>query len=523
MRPRPDPAEDLILVVDDTDGGRFLKAQVLRKSGYKVMEATNGEQAMQLTAATSPALVLLDVGLPDVSGYEVCRRIRQSPTLSHVVVLQTSATFVEDGDKVRGLEGGADGYLIEPIDAAVLLATVRALLRMRRAEKDLAELLEREHDARREAEVANRIKDDFVATVSHELRTPLNAIVGWSYLLREGRLDDNARMQAIQVIERNARVQSEMIEDLLDVSRMVSGKLRLNLLPEDFRELVTAAVESARPNAASKDITVSARLAEGILPLTVDRRRLEQVLDNLLSNATKFTPRGGSIEVRLDETEEGLRVAVTDSGQGIKPEFLPHVFDRFRQEGMRTDRSKSGLGLGLAIARQIVELHGGKIEAQSDGEGRGATFSFLLPRVTNLSSGETLAALGEKSLEGVRVLVVDDDQDPRDLYSYALRDHGAEVEAVAGTREAFESIERRTPHVLVSDIGMPGEDGFRLIMRLRDLPARAGGRIPALAVTAFARDEDRQLALASGYDDYLSKPVDAIRLVTAVARLAKGK
>jgi signal transduction histidine kinase len=520
MRPRLDPAEDLILVVDDIEASRFSRCQILRKSGYKVLEATNAAEALQLTAAASPALVLLDVGLPDLSGYEVCRRIRQAPGLSHVVVLHTSATFVQDDDKVRGLEGGADGYLVEPIDAGVLLATVRALLRMRRAEKDLGELLEREHDARREAEVANRIKDDFVATVSHELRTPLNAIVGWSYLLREGRLDEVARKQAIEVIERNARLQSEMIEDLLDVSRMVSGKLRLNPLPEDLREIVQSAVNTTRPAAEAKDIAVKAILAEDVLPLAVDRRRIEQVLDNLLSNAVKFTPRGGRIEVRLEESGGGVRIAVSDTGLGMRPDFLPQVFDRFRQEGTRTDRSKSGLGLGLAIARQIVELHGGTIEAESDGEGKGSTFAFTLPRTFADTAGELLDG---SSLDGVRVLVVDDDQDPRDLYSYALRDHGAEVEAVSGTREAFEAIGRMAPDVLVSDIGMPGEDGFRLIMRLRDLPEHAGGQIPALAVTAFARDEDRELALASGYDDYLSKPVDAIRLVAAVARLSKGR
>ena len=383
-----------------------------------------------------------------------------------------------------------------------------------------------------EAERANRLKDEFLATVSHELRTPLTAIIGWSAMLRTNKLDASTSASALETIERNAKAQSQLIEDLMDVSRIITGKLRLDVQAVELAPVVEAAIVSLRPAADARGIKLRAVLDPHAGPVSGDPTRLQQVAWNLLSNAIKFTPKGGRVEVRLERIDSHVELVVSDTGQGIKPEFLPYVFDRFRQADGTTTRAHGGLGLGLAIVRHLVELHGGTVRVGSRGDGHGATFTVVLPlRVINreLSSdeerGHPKAVSGEPhecppELDGLSVLVVDDEPDARLMLKMMLEQCGAEVKVVASAREAIEEIERLRPDVLVSDIGMPEEDGYSLMRRVRALPAGRGGQIPAAALTAYAGADDRKRALLAGFQAHIPKPVDPTELVAAVASLA---
>jgi signal transduction histidine kinase/ActR/RegA family two-component response regulator len=384
-----------------------------------------------------------------------------------------------------------------------------------------------------EAEQANRIKDEFLATLSHELRTPMNAIVGWTSLLAAGDLDAPTTARAVASIDRNAKAQVRLIEDILDVSRIVSGKLRLKVQPVDLPAVAEAAVDALRHAAEARGVRLQMVLDSGAGPVFGDPDRLQQVVWNLLSNAIKFTPRGGRVFVQLWKPNSHVELVVRDTGLGIKPEFLPHVFERFRQADSSSTRAHGGLGLGLAIVRHLVELHGGTVEAISDGEGKGATFSVKLPlgpvRVEEEdvepsaapASGRT--AREADDLAGVRVLVVEDDQESRELLESMLGRLGAEVEAAASADEAMDSLQRRTPDVLISDIEMPGENGYSLIRRIRSLPRERGGAVPAAALTAYARTEDRVAALTAGFQLHLSKPVASAELAAVVASLARRR
>lgn len=383
---------------------------------------------------------------------------------------------------------------------------------------------------RRRAEEANRSKDEFLAALSHELRTPLNAICGWAKMLRSGLLGGEKHARALEVIERNAQIQTQLIDDLLDVSRIVSGKLRLSLSSIDLREVVEMAVEGVRPQAEAKRIELRAGLPPEPAFVHGDTDRLQQVVWNLVTNAVKFTPSEGRIEVEVRDTGEGAEVAVRDTGQGISADFLPHVFERFRQSDSGATRAHGGLGLGLTIARRIVELHHGRVEAASDGEGKGATFIVYLPasppsasimrNVTAITRQPLPRALGEiPLLRGVCVLVVDDEKDARDLLINLFQHLEASVIAASSATEAMQAMRTETPHVLVSDIGMPGEDGLTLIRRIRALSADRGGSVPAIALTAFAAPEDRMRALDAGFDRHLSKPVEPARLAATIAEL----
>jgi signal transduction histidine kinase/uncharacterized protein with PIN domain len=406
----------------------------------------------------------------------------------------------------------------------------REVAERKRAEEERAELLLREREARQQAEEANRTKDEFLATLSHELRTPLNAMLGWAQLLRTGQLDQPTSHRALETIERNAKVQAQLISDLLDVSRIITGKLRLDLIPVELPLAVEAALDSVRPAADAKEIVIGVDLDPAAPPIMGDSDRLQQVMWNLLSNAIKFTPRGGRVEVRLRSARESVEIAVRDSGAGIRPDFLPYVFDRFRQAESTLTRSHGGLGLGLSIVRHLVEMHGGTVEAASDGEGKGATFTVRLPvRAVAPGPGPGVAAprrvaqpveVQAVDLAGLLVVVVDDEPDARDLLREVLEACGAEVTAAASAAEALAVIERARPDVLVSDIGMPGEDGYSLMRRVRARESVAEGHLPAAALTAYARPEDRSLALAAGYDLHLAKPIDPGELAAAVARLA---
>jgi signal transduction histidine kinase/DNA-binding response OmpR family regulator len=380
-----------------------------------------------------------------------------------------------------------------------------------------------------EAAAANRAKDEFLATLSHELRTPLTAILGWARLLRVGNLPAGTAGGALETIERNAKAQSQLIDDLLDVSRIVTGKLRLVTQPVEIARVIEAAVESVRPAARAKKIRLEVELEPLDGPLLGDAGRLQQVAWNLLSNAVKFTPEGGRVGVLLRRAGTDAEVRVEDTGQGIDAEFLPHVFDRFRQADGSTTRQYGGLGLGLAIARHLVELHGGAISADSEGEGRGASFTVRLPLAAadSVSPGPRHAPGGGVSpparpaaLKGLRVLVVEDETDTRALVAYVLTAAGAEVKTAARAQEALDTLDGWTPDVLVSDIGMPGVDGYAFIGEVRRREADSGGRLPAIALTAYAGVEDRRRAISAGFETHLAKPLDPAEMVAAVAKLA---
>jgi PAS domain S-box-containing protein len=390
----------------------------------------------------------------------------------------------------------------------------------------------------RDSQESSRLKDEFLATMSHELRTPLNAILGWASLLSGGRLSEESTMQALETIERNARSQVRLIEDLMDVSRIITGKLRLDVRPVELAAVVEAAADAVRPTAEAKNIRLQLLLDRQAGPVSGDPDRLQQVMWNLLSNAVKFTPKDGRVQVRLERIDSHVEITVSDTGQGISAEFLPHVFDRFRQADSTNTRGVGGLGLGLAIVRQMVELHGGTAQAASAGEGQGATFTITLPIVAvhntqaaratdqeriHLPAGGRVAIDCPPALKGLKVLVVDDETDARGLVVAVLEQCDAEVTAVTSADEALEAIVSVQPDVLISDIGMPGEDGYSLIKRVRALPPQSGGRIPAVALTAYARAEDRIKALASGFQMHAPKPVEPAELVAIVASLAERR
>ncbi len=402
----------------------------------------------------------------------------------------------------------------------------------KQAEEERARLLVREQAARAEAETANRTKDEFLATLSHELRTPLTSILGWVHLLRSGTLPAASSTSALETIERNAKAQSQLIDDLLDVSRIITGKLRIDAHPVEIKSVIEAAVDSVRPAATSKNIQLDMKLDEGAGTVLGDPNRLQQVAWNLFSNAVKFTPDGGRVEVRLSRNGSYVCVEVEDTGQGIGADFLPHVFDRFRQADGTTTRTHGGLGLGLAIVRHLVQLHGGAIRADSEGENKGATFTVTFPRAdaeeADLTRSDADArGNGEPSLDcaatltDLRVLVVDDETDTRDLIKVILAGCGAEVKTCGTAAEALKTFQEWKPDVLVSDIGMPDEDGYSLIKKLRALERGDEASLPAVALTAYAGAEDRARALASGFQRHMAKPLEPRELIHVVAHLAE--
>jgi PAS domain S-box-containing protein len=423
---------------------------------------------------------------------------------------------------------------------AVLFQDVTARRRaehaLREREEEREYLLQSEQAARVESERASRMKDEFLATLSHEIRTPLNAILGWAALLRAGRSTGTDAAQGLEIIERNARLQAQMIEDLLDMSRIISGKLRLDVQRVDLADVIRTATEAFQPAATAKEI----RLQLVLDPLTGlvsgDPNRLQQVLWNLLSNAIKFTPKGGRVQVLLERVNSHVEISVIDTGEGIDPAFLPEIFDRFRQADSTTTRRHGGLGLGLAIVKQLVELHGGTIRAKSPGKNQGATFvaalplTVLHPEVEPLPSRrhprvDAAPVVDESCLQlaGVRVLVVDDEPDARALLRRLFEECEAVVSLASSSEEALSILQTQLPDVLISDIGMPGDDGYSLIRRVRALPDEKGGRIPAIALTAYARIEDRVKSMVSGFQHHLSKPIEPTELIAVVARLVDSR
>ena len=636
-----DQAGALILVVDDAEAGRYASARFLQRAGFRVIEAGTGTEGLALVRRERPDVVLLDVNLPDMSGLEVSRRIKQDPACGTTLVIQVSASFVRASDAVRGLEAGADAYLTEPLEPPVLVATVNALLRMRRAEdrarmaglqleatfdaisegvclldsqgivqhcndalaaladrrapeivgrswaalvsewlgeaiaglpervehdrvqeevavgerwlqvtadrvprgtaprtgtvctvSDITDrkrrdaqnavLLARERAARSDAEAANRSKDEFLAVLSHELRTPLTAILGWVRTLRLRPVETPALAHGLEVIERNTRMQAQLIEDLLDVSRIIAGKLTLERRPLPITVVVEAALEGVRGAADAHGVSLGVAVEEPGLRVEADAARLQQVFANLLSNAVKFTPSGGRVDVDVQRKDDDVVVTVRDTGRGIPAEFLPHVFDRFRQADAGITRTKGGLGLGLAIVRHLVELHGGTVGAASAGENQGASFSVTLPALADdvAASPRVRRARGSHAprLDGLAVLVVEDDADTREMVAMILSNAGATVKSVSSVAAAEAAVAEAAWDVLVSDLGMPDGDGYDLIRRIR--AHSKVQTLPAVALSAHAMDGDARLSLNAGFDVHVPKPVDPDDLVSIVAALS---
>lgn len=637
----------VILVVDDNPSTRYSTGRILRAAGFVIREAATGREALEM-AEDPPHAVVLDVNLPDIDGFEVCSILKAREKTSCTPIIYLSATFVEAGDKVQGLESGADAYLTHPVEPQVLVATINAFLRARNAEErmrrseekfraifdqavngivlmsedqvylevnpamcrilgrerdeivgrrgfefmppghedlqaeisrklaadrawsgsfpllrpdgslvelewnisihslpgvrlavvtDITErraaenererLLGSERAARTEAERASRLKDEFLATVSHELRSPLNAIVGWSHVLKmRGTADLRDYRAGVEAIERNAKVQAQLIADLLDVSRITSGKMRLELQRVEMEEVIHHSVDGVRAAAVAKNIAIEQDIDPRGTQVSGDPVRLQQVMGNLLANAIKFTPQGGHVFVRLRRSPSGIEIAVIDDGQGISAEFLPFIFDTFRQEDAAASRSHEGLGLGLAIVKRLVEMHGGSVCVRSAGEGKGATFVVTLPlppseRDVEHSPPQAPVAdvTDTEALRGLRLLVVDDDADARMIVRRLMIDYDVDVIEAATVVEALALMEACNPQLILSDIGMPKDDGYQLIRQVR---AR-GCDVPAIALTAFVQPEDRARVLSAGFAAHLMKPVNPDKLISTVASFAQRR
>jgi len=511
----PSPGHARVLVVIAEPELRAATEEAL--AAARVVAVPDAASALEAASQAAPDVVVADGAL----GEELLSALRANRRTRAVPVIVLTARTGPDG-VMQGLEGDADEYLIKPVRPRELAVRVDAQARRAWARD---EMLRVEASARDEAESSNRAKDEFIAMISHELRTPLGAILIWAQLLKSDDLDPGAVTRAVGMIERSTKTLAQLIDDLLDASRIIAGKLTFETRPLELRPVIEAAFDAAAPAAEAKGILLERSLPGPLPPVAGDPGRLQQVVGNLLANAVKFTPEGGRVEVRLARAGSTAHITIIDSGSGISPEFLPFIFERFRQADTTSTRKQKGLGLGLAIARQIVQLHGGTIEAASAGEGRGSTFTVKLPLLVSSSPVVVPAKSGEEraartpALDGITVLVVDDEEDAREAMAVLLGQAGARVISAAGAAEAIDTLDRERPDVLLSDIAMPGEDGYALIRRVRSRSGEAGGRIPAAALTAYATLDDRAKAIRAGFDEHIPKPVDPTRLIGAVALL----
>lgn len=656
----------IILHVDDNEANRYIVTRILQNAGFTVVEAATGAAGLKAVVEHQPALVILDVKLPDISGFEVCRQIKANPETAFIPVLHLSASFVQSQDKAEGLDSGADAYLVQPVEPIELLATVRSLRRIRLAEetalssarewqttfdsikdsvclvdpegiirrcnrammqlfgkpsheivgcthhelmgaelgigdgtcfrrakethqrqvlefqskgrwfaktidpvfdghgtltgavfilsditerKQAAALLQEQNDRlnqlmvslqqqTEQAQQANRIKDEFLAVLSHELRSPLNPILGWTKILQTSQQDAAKTKYALETIERNAKLQAQLIEDLLDVSRILQGKLSLNKVPVGLSFTIKAALETVRLAAEAKSIQIQTIFDPNVGQVLGDSGRLQQIVWNLLSNAIKFTPQGGRVEVRLERMKdegEGMnevdthpleyaQIIVSDNGKGISADFLPYVFDYFRQADGTTTRKFGGLGLGLAIVRHLVELHGGTVQAQSKGEGQGAKFTVKFPLIAAAKLNQDDTAFHNRSdfnLNGLQALLVDDDRDSREFIAFLLEQYGAQVTEAQSASEALSSLGQAKFDLLISDIGMPDMDGYTLIRQIRKQLPDQDREIPAIALTAYAGEIDQQQALAAGFQQHISKPIELEVLMQAILNITR--
>ena len=521
-----------LLVVDDEESLRITTAAIFEREGYIVDTASSGDEAIDLLSKADYDLVLTDLHMEGGDGISVLNRIRQEAPLTISVVL-TGFASVESA--IAALQEGAYDYLIKPCDIETMKHTIRRgvehrrlMLAEQKARSDLQRLNldleqrieERTAELRRlnvELADANRAKDVFLATLSHELRTPLTPVVGWIKLLRSGTLDEKSVLQALDAIERNAWLQSRLIDDLLDTSRIATGKLHFEPKPTDLNVVVKAAVDTVRTSAAARNIELTVSLYPASLIIMGEPVRLQQIAWNMVSNAIKFTDPGGKVTITtgLDGTQAYL--TVVDTGIGIESEFLPHVFDRFRQADGSTSRRHGGLGLGLAIADALTKMHGGRLEAKSEGVGCGATFTF---RVELAPTGQVVTeTVAQKvhSLQGLDVLIVEDSPDTLLLLSTLFRREGATVTTAGSAAEALQSAVTKRPNLIVSDIGMPEVDGYQLLEQLRMLPGLTD--VPAIAISGYASEGDRERALAVGYLALVPKPVDIDTLFTLIQEI----
>jgi signal transduction histidine kinase len=565
-----------ILVVEDSATQARLLRLILEDEGFTVEVCGDGQAGLTRLTEESFDLVVSDVLMQGLTGFELCRTIKADPALCEIPVVLVT-TLREPQEIVQALEVGADSFIRKPYEPDALVVRLRSLLAQRpprtkgvapapRRRKDddpnfrgveavfdgktihvhanreqILRLLlgtfedvvrantllrEREEElsvAKRDLEEAARMKDIFFATLSHELRTPLTAIVGWVHILKEGQTDPAVIQRAVETIERNLNVQNTLIADLLDVSRIVSGKLDLEMAALDLPALVRASVDSARPTASANGVALEVVVSPISAPISGDPARLQQVVTNLLTNSLKFTPRGGRVEVRLTQDKTSAVLTVADSGSGIRSEALPFVFERFRQASV-ADTKAGGLGLGLAIVKHIVEMHHGTVTAASAGAGKGATFTVTLPLKLDATSAPVTVvgrpSGAEAPLAGLRIVVADDQDDSRDLIEFLLTQQGAIVTGAASAAEAYAAVKGHPPDVLLSDIEMPDENGYALIGRVRALAAEDGGAVPAAAMTAHGSREDRDRALAAGFQRHLPKPFQPADLFALVGDLA---
>jgi PAS domain S-box-containing protein len=653
-----DRSQHELLIVDDDPASRYATSRVLRSAGFRTREASNGAEGLLAAQDGTLSAMVVDVHLPDIDGFELCRILRSRELTYRLPVLHLSAAYVTDDDKVRGLDSGADAYLTHPVEPAVLVATVQALVRTRVAEEamrrseskfravyaqapsgiglldstgrfvdvnpalmrlvgrdaaDMADhrisefvppawrdeveayadairagtatprefpmqtpdgrevalswsvssniepgidmvvatdisqhaqlerqrqqLLESERMARSEAERVNRLKDTFIAVLSHELRAPLNAIMGWVHVLQKRGGNDDT-MRGLNAIERNGHIQARMISDLLDMSRLNLGKLPMSVEELDPAEALQAAVHAMRPAIDDHDIDVSLDLTPPYRPILADGSRLQQIVWNLLSNAIKFSPRGGVVEIRLRQDDEKTVIGIRDEGQGIAPEFVPFVFERFMQSDAGSNRHQGGLGLGLSIVKQLVEAHGGTVTVSSEGLGKGALFEVNLPFDMRLAPDsqaheDDAAAAGDDSIIGVldtpdapelslagsKLLVVDDDRDATGMLQIILSDRGASVVVAHDYDAAMRILNTASLDAMVCDIGMPGKDGYDLIRELRRKELMTRKHLPAIALTSFTRKHDEEQAVAAGFDAHCGKPLRPLKLIRLIGRM----
>ena len=545
MTKTDDEARDVrVLLLTPTGRDADLTGRYLTSAGIHVEVCAGMEELCEKCRLGAGAALIAEEALSPESRRLLLDTLGEQPTWSDFpLVVLTAGAEPADGEPgaVKSLGGVANVTLVDrPTRVITILSAVRSALRARRrqyevrahlaaerlAQEERARLLEEAVAARAEAEAVNRAKDVFLATLSHELRTPLTAILGWARILRDGGMDDASARHGLDVIERNAEAQHQLIRDLLDVSRIISGKLHLTTRQVGLAPIVEAALDSVRQAADAKAIRLGAEYADETDLVTGDPDRLQQVVWNLLSNAIKFTPKGGRVGVRVEREGSDVCVRVSDTGQGIAPEFLPHVFERFRQQDGSTTREHGGLGLGLAIVRHLVEQHGGRVSAESPGARAGSTFTISLPVAAVKAPAEAPPGArrpshvatkdGAPPLDGVRVLVVDDQPDARELLALVLGRAGAEVSTAASAADAMELFAGEGADVLVSDVGMPVEDGYSLVFRIKSTPARS---VKAVALTAYATEEDRRRSFAAGFDAHVAKPVEPGELVDVIAGL----
>lgn len=516
-----------VLLVEDNPGDVRLIKEMLVDAKYTAFSLECAERLRDGLARLHERetdVVLLDLSLPDSSGLDTFVTFYNAAQGVPIVVL---SGLNDETTAVECVKAGAQDYLIKgEVDGHLLIRSLRYAVGRGILEQERYQLLERERIARAEAEAANHAKDEFLAVVSHELRTPLNAMLGWSRMLATGKLDSASARRGVESIERNARAQAQLIEDLLDISRITTGKLRLNTRPLELSSLINDTVDAMRPAVQAKEITLQVEINDDVGFVLGDSDRLQQVLWNLFSNAIKFTPAGGRVQVTLERIDSYAQLSVADTGQGIDPEFLPHVFERFRQADSSTTRKFGGLGLGLSIVRSVVEHHGGIVQVASPGEGQGSTFTVLLPLLTSqkqieesTSEAPSKSADEGVSLAGLRVLVLDDDEASREVTAETLLQFGAEVLTTATVSEALEALDLWDPDLMLTNIEMPNEAGYSLMQRVRTRESKQSGSIPMIA---YGKPENRVRALNAGYQICVPKPIAAYELAAAVARLGNN-